>query len=280
MLKKCLKHDLKYVFEYWVIATAIFTVVSFLGAICLRTNRLNEEFQWYIMCGIVVFFLGSVAYEFFGAGMSIYRAYQSCFTDEGYLTFTLPIKRQTLLVSKVLSIIISFVASVAVMAILYHGVFAIVPSNKVNYQGFSVLQVFYISVGEFFGNMFSKNGLWSIAYILEVMAIAVLCLTGISLCIFDSLAKHLEVKKKPKRTFMKIILLYLLMFPVIILMVLLIFLITDYQDAVSITQALTDAESKLSTFLILLIVNAVLVMLNSAAYQSALKRISKKLNLD
>lgn len=280
MLKKCLKHDLKYVFDYWILSTAIFTAVCIIGAICLRSTAITNNTTLLTGIGQVIFYLYSFAYMFFGAGMSIFGCYQSCFTDEGYLTFTLPVKRQTILASKALSIIISYLASIFVMAVFYHAVFAIVPSRAVGYEGMSMLARFYSTIGNALTGFYAERKLWILVYAVEIIAIVALCLTFASLFIFHCLSKYMESKKKPKRTLVQVALIYLTILPASILLVFLISQISNYSNAIALAGTLTPAESSLSVFLILLIVIAALTMLNSAQYRSSLKRISEKLNLE
>ena len=118
MLRKLLKYDLRAIFRLWWIAALVSVGMSVLGGFAqsLIYNYPDVPNPISTIAGIMVFFT-----YFTMAGLALLtqilifiRYYRNFFTDEGYLTFTLPAKRETLLNSKVLAGLITMVATVGV----------------------------------------------------------------------------------------------------------------------------------------------------------------------
>lgn len=112
-MRKLLKYDMKSVFKVWWIASLAAVGVTVLGALCLRVllgmTELNTTDSplttlMTISCvlGIVAAFFALAGYELVVVFFLMRRYYCHFFTDEGYLTFTLPVRRTALLASKVL----------------------------------------------------------------------------------------------------------------------------------------------------------------------------------
>lgn len=128
MLKKLLKYDLRSVFRFWWIVALISVGMAVLGGFAqsiLYDNDIPRAIT--VIASIVVFFS-----YFCMMGLAVLtqvllfiRFYRNFFTDEGYLTFTLPVKRETLLNSKVLAGFIAMAAAAAVCALNCSIIFAI-----------------------------------------------------------------------------------------------------------------------------------------------------------
>lgn len=128
MLKKLLKYDLRSVFRFWWIVALISVGMAVLGGFAqsiLYNNDIPRVIN--VIASIVVFFS-----YFCMMGLAVLtqvllfiRFYRNFFTDEGYLTFTLPVKRETLLNSKVLAGFIAMAAAAAVCALNCSIIFAI-----------------------------------------------------------------------------------------------------------------------------------------------------------
>ena len=128
MLKKLLKYDLRSVFRFWWIVALISVGMAVLGGFA-QSILYNDDIPRVInvIASIVVFFS-----YFCMMGLAVLtqvllfiRFYRNFFTDEGYLTFTLPVKRETLLNSKVLAGFIAMAAAAAVCALNFSIIFAI-----------------------------------------------------------------------------------------------------------------------------------------------------------
>lgn len=141
MLKKCLKYDFRAVLRlWWILAVSmigasivaglgirfftqfvIFDTTSFEGLRVLSTFTLVAA----IFC-ILAMVMGMTV----SLILTFWRMYSHFFTDEGYLTFTLPVKRSTLYLSKV---IMGTLLQTATVIVLLVGVLFILlvapPSN-------------------------------------------------------------------------------------------------------------------------------------------------------
>ena len=128
MLKTLLTYDLRSVFRFWWIVALISVGMAVLGGFAqsiLYNNDIPRVIN--VIASIVVFFS-----YFCMMGLAVLtqvllfiRFYRNFFTDEGYLTFTLPVKRETLLNSKVLAGFIAMAAAAAVCALNFSIIFAI-----------------------------------------------------------------------------------------------------------------------------------------------------------
>ena len=124
MLKKCLKYDLRAVGRPWVLLSVISLGAALVAAIAFRAfleNVMAEEVSETL--GVLSTFgaLGGglclfamIAAFVVSLFLVYWRTYTNFFTDEGYLTFTLPVKRSTLYLSKVLADAIVGTATVLV----------------------------------------------------------------------------------------------------------------------------------------------------------------------
>ena len=113
MLKKLLKYDFKAVFRYWWMLLPTLPVLSILLGLAIRF-LMSEEYlegdtllaSLLVMAAVLFLFFGIIlvsASALVTPILSLIRFYKHLYTDEGYLTFTLPVKRSTLLLSKVLN---------------------------------------------------------------------------------------------------------------------------------------------------------------------------------
>ena len=114
MLQKLLKYDMAYIAKYWwigmVLSLASSVVGGLLGNLLFHTAQIYDGqnvFHLLVMIssGLAVFvcYLAIILTAFVPTILIITRFYKHFFTDEGYLTFTLPAKRSTLLLSKTVS---------------------------------------------------------------------------------------------------------------------------------------------------------------------------------
>ena len=107
MLKKLIKYDFKAIFKYWWIAAVASVVMAFLGGVCLSVisndKALPDMIVRISVIGFVLVCFGFVAFVLASVILIIKRYYTNFFTDEGYLTFTLPVKKHQLLNSKLIT---------------------------------------------------------------------------------------------------------------------------------------------------------------------------------
>ena len=142
MFKKCLKYDLKAFAKIWLIAAAVMLVLSVVCSIGLGSfinatasmavieGQGSEPDSLQIMSLVARMCIGMLCYivliyslVIFLGGTSIMvliRYYTKFFTDQGYLTFTLPVRRSTQFWSKAIAGFVYTAASgvVALISIL------------------------------------------------------------------------------------------------------------------------------------------------------------------
>ena len=116
MLKKLLKYDLKYVFRYSWLAIVLSLALSVVGGVLV--SLIDGKNMPSEMVGILMMFIFLIGLCFFAVPallliLSFARFYKHLFTDEGYLTFTLPVKLSTQLNSKLLLYLIVGAVSMA-----------------------------------------------------------------------------------------------------------------------------------------------------------------------
>ena len=107
MLKKLLSYDFKAIFKYWWVGALTTLILSGVGAGCGTILESEKELpitvDIFATIGMVLVVLGIVAFNIFAELLIYVRFYKHLFTDEGYLTFTLPVKRHQILTSKLVT---------------------------------------------------------------------------------------------------------------------------------------------------------------------------------
>ena len=113
MLKKCLKYDLRAVGRIWWILAASMAGAFIVASLSLRVliqSTLDPDPSAVLLTLSIFGGLSSILCVFaIFAAMTVsiilvyWRTYTHFYTDEGYLTFSLPVKRSTLYLSKVLT---------------------------------------------------------------------------------------------------------------------------------------------------------------------------------
>ncbi len=107
MLKKLLKYDFKAIFKFWWVGALTTFILSFAGLACEKViyspKTLPESVYVFATLGAILVFLSFAAFAFITALLVYLRFYKHLFSDEGYLTFTLPVKRNNILTSKLIT---------------------------------------------------------------------------------------------------------------------------------------------------------------------------------
>lgn len=119
MFRKLLKYDLREVLKYWWIAAVSSVGFSLVAGFLI--NIVKAEHTRYvalkIMAGIGLAFcwIGIILFPAAVSVLILVRLYKHFFTDEGYLTFTLPVKKHQLVNAKLLMTLIVDTLTVLVM---------------------------------------------------------------------------------------------------------------------------------------------------------------------
>ena len=120
MFKKCLKYDFRAFGKIWLLAAAVVLAIAILGSVGLGsfafsfaemvaiTPEATPDLWFFtqLFIGLLSLFaiFSSAVVFILGTELAIcLRYYNHLFTDQGYLTFTLPVKRSTLFWSKTVS---------------------------------------------------------------------------------------------------------------------------------------------------------------------------------
>lgn len=179
MLRKVLKHDLNSVWRIWLIFSITVVVLSCISGICLRELiTLNEIDQYFSATSVlselmlILTSIAIIAYLVISGILVVYRYYQNFFTDEGYLTFTLPVKRSTLLNSKLLSAFIWNIATSLVFVLCLCIILLIAPAHS---DGTGTLIATVLEgIANVLYLIFSINDAWLVVYLILLAIILLL----------------------------------------------------------------------------------------------------------
>ena len=125
MFSKVFKYDFKYVFRYWWIGAVMALLLSLGGGGLFASLTSNaSEVENFLLTmlsgfGLVAVFIGLCAFPFIALIACTVRYYKNFFSDEGYLTFTLPVSRATLLNAKTLNF---FLFNIMTYLVLFIGI--------------------------------------------------------------------------------------------------------------------------------------------------------------
>lgn len=182
MFKKLLKYDMRSVSKYWWIGAAISLGASIMGALLMRFFMYivdsEEPNTFLILIGIFSMIVAilcvlAVALSFVLTIVLVFvRFYKHFFTDEGYLTFTLPASRSALFLSKTVNAVIWYSLHFVVLAvsILLFAILIVPPEEGQFFIQFSVFEV----IGDWLVASWELVGAWFIVYAFEALLLAFL----------------------------------------------------------------------------------------------------------
>lgn len=203
MLRKLMKYDLRAILRYWWIIALSSVGLSFVGAVALRyliTNSISTTppegaavfFMILAILGVVSSIMGISAFIVASEIFVLVRFYKNFYSDEGYLTFTLPVKRRELLNSKLISALITSLATLGVI-IIDALIFILICSGTELIEG---------EIGQLFGVVLSgaaeSLGAYLFVYIVEAIAILLFLSVASYLLIFACISFAATVAKKHK----------------------------------------------------------------------------------
>ena len=196
MLKKLLKYDLKAVLKYWWIAALSSVALSFAGgwSISVFVNEKELPIALYVVATIVAIavVLGISMFYFVTAIFIYTRFYKNFFTDEGYLTFTLPVKRTQLLNSKLITSIITSSLTGLIVVIDFFIAFFIGTSDLIDKNDFSLMwdELLHTPIDNFV--------LYLVIYVIEALLLLLLCEILATLFVFSCITIASIITKKAK----------------------------------------------------------------------------------
>lgn len=116
MLLKLMKYDLKSILKKMVFYYIVVVGLAILSKVLLLIFK-NTRFVAIASLPTAIFFLSLSLCNTVTMIISMIRYYKNMLSDEGYLTHTLPVKRNSILLSKLLSTVIAEIISILVMVI-------------------------------------------------------------------------------------------------------------------------------------------------------------------
>ena len=167
--------------KFWWIGAVISGAGTIIAALLIRFLSFVASIEnpniLILLTGILGFLLAiccimAVVLSFeFTLILILVRFYKHFFTDEGYLTFTLPVKRSSLLLSKVVSAFIWIWAHLAIIgtSILLFCMLAIPPKEGGSFLNFFLLR----EISRVLASAWSSIGPWVIVYALEALLLSV-----------------------------------------------------------------------------------------------------------
>ncbi len=188
MFGKLLKYDFKSIGRFFWIIEATMLGLSLVATVVLRIVILgflpeNEETLLPILAifGVLFLWLYLVALILSFAGIDIMllvRFYKNFFTDEGYLTFTLPVTRRQLFFSKFIT---------GMLFILLHGALFVICLAIVLFLGIPSAalggETFFSIFFTWVGSLWDQIGIWLPIYVLEAI-LALICITAFSISMY------------------------------------------------------------------------------------------------
>lgn len=204
MFKKVFKYDFAYIKRFWWIVVASVLGLSLLGSLVFRfvavfdTARASAVgmFLYVMGCIFLVACFIAIPVSFVVPQILCYvRFYKNFFTDEGYLTFTLPVSRKTLFLAKTVNTVLWSVIHAVLMLVALAIIITIAPlPNRGELLDLSVWE----EIGRFFSYAWKGLGGWLLVYIFEGILLAIAASWFTCSLIFMCITVGAVVAKKHK----------------------------------------------------------------------------------
>lgn len=185
MFGKLLKHDLRALFKHWWIGAVISFAISVLGGVCLQIVDVDyTEHESLTQLGALGLFFSVVAIMMlpvFTEVLAIIRYYKNFFSDEGYLTFTLPVKKTSLLDSKLAATFIFTVGAALMTVINFSTLLAVgVPEHFFDSM---ILEYLWKVIKAVYGKLGFYGVPYTILGLLTVIALVLISILFVFVCI-------------------------------------------------------------------------------------------------
>lgn len=204
-MKKLLKYDLKAVGRLWWIIAVASVGLSILGGLALRfaIGFLKSEEAPFFAILLLLFGIVSIVLVAAGSLATVFlthaRFYKNLFTDEGYLTFTLPVTRSSIILSKTLNSFIWQMAHVLLIAICALIYILLFPSLDIFPDGVTLSDIFgaFSTLEEF--SIFAGAPLFNTLVVFEIILLLIstsvfsICLIQLCITIGGIIAKKSKV---------------------------------------------------------------------------------------
>lgn len=206
MFGKVLKHDLRAILRFFLLGAILSLAGAIGGGLLFRlfmyvTDNetdsiiLNLSAIFSLFAGL--FCLLAILLSYLLTKLLVFvRFYRHFFTDEGYLTFTLPVKRSVLFLSKNVSALIWSVAQLAVtvISILLFAILVTPPKAG----GFPINFAVLSGIGDLLASAWSGIGAWFLVYLLEGILIGTVYLVFSTLLVYFCITVGAMLVKRAK----------------------------------------------------------------------------------
>lgn len=284
MLRKCLKYDLKSIFRIWLLLAATILILSPIAGLLLRSFLLRLDdmiFPWEIFLLMGGCFL-LWAFALVIMVLVYIRYYTNFFKDEGYLTFTLPVSRSTLFLSKVLTATIYDAATVAVILTSIATALAIAPDlSQENFTLLgSLLTLFGLLLGEFVSSVSFGSVVIIVVIVFEVLLLLFLSSFTKTLFYYFAITLGTSISKKHP-IIMTIVLIYAANSILPTLMYACIYgLVFGAGAAMKLYPAAFTGGSLIALVILILLIGCIIVtVINLILCFASLGKLERKLNL-
>ena len=104
MIRKLLKYEIRRLLKIWLamaVVSILFSIIGgFSGSMMERSQ--GTSYEGVFVFGLIVTIMVLIAFVYLPPIFTMIRFYTSLYSDEGYLTFTLPVKKNDILLSKLI----------------------------------------------------------------------------------------------------------------------------------------------------------------------------------
>ena len=174
MLRKLLKYDFKAVIKFWLIGALAMVLLSLGGGLCQRILASDRPVPLAVQIvaglGTMLSSLSSYAFGLLNFVLIAMRIYKNFFTDEGYLTFTLPVKLHTLINSKLIMGVTMSALSAIWLGVVYIATYAVATPYFSEFA-----KIIYESIVSFIDTLKMQELLgWAIFYVVEALLLLLL----------------------------------------------------------------------------------------------------------
>lgn len=176
MLRKLVKYDFNYYIKYWLIAALTTIGLAVVCGVCFKALQIeNEKIELLkVLCSLagVISAVAIFGLLIFTRILGVVRYYKNFFTDEGYLTFTLPVSPRDQVMSKVFTNYIFTVFSTVVVILDLFVVLALaIPDQLFNAKNWN--QIFDV-LGEILEEAKVFAPLYALQFVLLLVALPLL----------------------------------------------------------------------------------------------------------
>ena len=196
MLRKLLKYDFRAVFKYWWIAAVASLGLCIVGGFCINVLNAERDLPAVVDSSAITVLVLSIfslfAFSVLSTILIFVRFYKNLFTDEGYLTFTLPVKRSSLINSKLIMSVTALIATLITIA------FNVVVMLCIGFGEKIFTAAFWKTVISIIKEIITKLGIYTAVYAFEGILIGLLFIILSVLFLFCCITLASIITKKAK----------------------------------------------------------------------------------